>query len=71
VRSSTGLGIGLYQAARLAEKSGYELRLAENRDGAVCFALRRAGGGLQRATQVSATNAEAHAHLCKRVFDQR
>jgi signal transduction histidine kinase len=42
VRSSTGLGIGLYQAARLAEKSGYELRLAENRDGAVCFALARA-----------------------------
>ena len=39
VRSSTGLGIGLYQAARLAEKSGYALTLAENRDGSVCFAL--------------------------------
>jgi len=43
VRSSTGLGIGLYQAARLAEKSGYLLSLAENRDGAVCFSLARAG----------------------------
>jgi len=41
VRSSTGLGIGLYQAARLAEKSGYALALAENRDGAVCFRLSR------------------------------
>ena len=43
VRSSTGLGIGLYQAARLAEKSGYALTLAENRDGSVCFALAPAG----------------------------
>jgi C4-dicarboxylate-specific signal transduction histidine kinase len=42
VRSSTGLGIGLYQAARLAERSGYALALAENRDGAVCFSLARA-----------------------------
>ena len=38
-RSRVGLGIGLYQAARHAEKSGYALTLAENRDGAVCFAL--------------------------------
>ena len=43
VRSTGGLGIGLYQAARHAEQSGYALTLAENRDGAVCFALRRAG----------------------------
>ena len=43
VRSRTGLGIGLYQAARHAEKSGYALTLAENRDGAVCFALAPAG----------------------------
>jgi signal transduction histidine kinase len=43
VRSSTGLGIGLYQAARLAEKSGYVLALAENRDGCVCFSLAPAG----------------------------
>jgi len=42
VRSSTGLGIGLYQAARLAEKGGYRLSLADNRDGAVCFALGKA-----------------------------
>ncbi|MBI1943643.1 MAG: sensor histidine kinase [Betaproteobacteria bacterium] len=41
VRSGEGLGIGLYQAARHAETSGYALRLAENRDGAVCFALSR------------------------------
>ena len=43
VRSSAGLGIGLYQAARHAEANGYVLALAENRDGSVCFALRRAG----------------------------
>jgi signal transduction histidine kinase len=42
VQSSTGLGIGLYQAARLAERSGYVLALADNRDGAVCFSLTRA-----------------------------
>jgi len=42
VRSSTGLGIGLYQAARHAETSGYALTLAENRDGEVCFALTKA-----------------------------
>jgi len=39
VSSRMGLGIGLYQAARHAEKSGYALTLAENHDGAVCFAL--------------------------------
>jgi signal transduction histidine kinase len=39
VRSSAGLGIGLYQAARQAEMNGYSLSLAENRDGSVCFAL--------------------------------
>ena len=44
VRSSGGLGIGLYQAARHAEKSGYALTLAENRDGAVCFALVKTKG---------------------------
>jgi hypothetical protein len=42
VRSDTGLGIGLYQASRQAEAAGYELRLESNRDGEVCFALRRA-----------------------------
>jgi signal transduction histidine kinase len=43
VRSETGLGIGLFQAARQAEAAGYGLRLASNRDGEVCFELRRAG----------------------------
>jgi hypothetical protein len=37
--NSRGLGIGLYQAARLAEASGYLLALEMNRDGNVCFAL--------------------------------
>jgi signal transduction histidine kinase len=39
VNSRAGLGIGLYQAARLAEASGYTLSLERNRDGEVCFAL--------------------------------
>ena len=39
VASTSGLGIGLYQAARLAETSAYALELEENRDGNVCFAL--------------------------------
>jgi len=39
VSSSSGLGIGLYQAARQAEASGYRLVLETNRDGEVCFAL--------------------------------
>ena len=45
VRSSAGLGIGLYQAARHAEASGYALSLADNRDGEVCFVLARAPAG--------------------------
>ena len=40
VASSGGLGIGLYQAARQAEASGYRLELESNRDGQVCFALK-------------------------------
>jgi len=39
VPSTSGLGIGLYQAARHAEASGYRLELETNRDGEVCFAL--------------------------------
>ena len=39
VASTSGLGIGLYQAARQAEAAGYRLELASNRDGEVCFAL--------------------------------
>jgi len=36
-----GLGIGLYNVARLAESGGYDLRLAENNSGDVRFALER------------------------------
>jgi signal transduction histidine kinase len=39
VPSETGLGIGLYQVARLAEASGFTLELAHNEDGKVCFVL--------------------------------
>jgi signal transduction histidine kinase len=39
VSSRSGLGIGLYQAARQAEAGGYRLALESNRDGEVCFAL--------------------------------
>ena len=39
VSSRSGLGIGLYQAARQAEASGYRLVLESNRDGEICFAL--------------------------------
>ena len=39
VSSAAGLGIGLYQAARLAESNGYRLVLETNRDGEVCFLL--------------------------------
>jgi signal transduction histidine kinase len=42
VQSEGGLGIGLYQAARQAQSLGYVLGLVANRDGEVCFALRRA-----------------------------
>ena len=41
VPSESGLGVGLYQAAAFAAKSGYELRLADNREGQVCFEMNR------------------------------
>jgi hypothetical protein len=41
VASGSGLGIGLYQAARQAEAQGYRLALEKNEDGQVCFALTR------------------------------
>ena len=47
VPSDSGLGVGLFQAARFAAQSGYRLTLAENRDGAVRFELRPA----ERASQ--------------------
>ncbi|MCP5296877.1 MAG: sensor histidine kinase [Zoogloeaceae bacterium] len=39
--SRVGLGIGLYQAARHAEFYGYELKVACNEAGRVCFVLER------------------------------
>ena len=41
VKSDSGLGIGLYQVARLAELSGYTFMLKENIDGHVCFVLNK------------------------------
>jgi len=35
----SGLGIGLFNAARMARQGGCRLTLADNRDGHVCFAL--------------------------------
>lgn len=43
VASESGLGIGLFQAARQAEQAGYRLALAENRDGRVCLSLQPSG----------------------------
>ena len=40
IASAAGLGIGLYQAARQAEATGYRLVLEKNRDGEVCLTLR-------------------------------
>jgi phosphoglycerate-specific signal transduction histidine kinase len=40
VPSDTGFGIGLYHAASQAEAYGYELRLASNVAGEVCFELK-------------------------------
>lgn len=39
VSSAGGYGIGLYHAARYAQVAGYQLSLAENRPGRVCFRL--------------------------------
>ena len=41
VASETGLGIGLYHAARQAEAHGYVLVLASNAPGSVRFELKR------------------------------
>jgi hypothetical protein len=43
VASQTGLGVGLYQASRLAKEAGYRLYLEENQQGRVAFALAPAG----------------------------
>jgi len=41
VQSQTGLGIGLFQAAKQAAQAGYRLALAANEPGMVCFVLTR------------------------------
>ena len=41
VESASGLGVGLFQAAKFAEQSGYTLALTDNRRGNVCFELTR------------------------------
>ena len=41
VKSSTGLGVGLYQAAQLAGHVGYKLSLDENHPGSVRFSISR------------------------------
>jgi signal transduction histidine kinase len=42
VPSAAGFGVGLYQAARQAQRLGWRLRLAANEPNRVCFALERA-----------------------------
>jgi signal transduction histidine kinase len=39
VPSETGMGIGLFQASRLLEQSGFGISLASNQPGRVCFRL--------------------------------
>ncbi len=39
ISSDNGLGIGLYQARRHAQKFNYDLKLANNQSGRVCFEL--------------------------------
>ena len=41
VSSRTGLGVGLYHAAKQAMDAGYRLTLVANEPGIVCFALTR------------------------------
>jgi signal transduction histidine kinase len=45
IERGTGLGIGLFQAARQARLAGYRLELAHNRAGYVCFTLAREDPG--------------------------
>jgi signal transduction histidine kinase len=47
VPSESGFGIGLYQAARLAEISGFTLKLIDNEPSNVCFSLQGSGRGRQ------------------------
>lgn len=43
VPSQTGLGVGLYHAAKQAARHGYRISLESNEPGRVCFALAREG----------------------------
>ena len=45
VGSQTGLGVGLYHAAKQAGELGYRLAIAANEPGRVCFVLTREGEG--------------------------
>ncbi|MFN7087123.1 MAG: hypothetical protein ACK4N4_10935 [Burkholderiales bacterium] len=45
VPSRTGLGVGLYHAAKQAQRLGYRLALTANETGRVCFVLAREGSG--------------------------
>ena len=45
VGSRTGLGVGLYHAAKQADQLGYRLAIAANESGRVCFVLTRASEG--------------------------
>jgi signal transduction histidine kinase len=47
VSSRTGLGVGLYHAAKQAADLGYRLTLAANESGIVCFALAKGKDGQQ------------------------
>ncbi|MGQ0522816.1 MAG: ATP-binding protein [Betaproteobacteria bacterium] len=49
VPSRTGLGIGLYHAAKHAERLGYRLTLSVNEPGKVCFVLARAAAAITEA----------------------
>ena len=49
VPSQTGLGIGLYHAAKQAERLGYRLELRDNEAGKVCFALGFTNAALREA----------------------
>jgi signal transduction histidine kinase len=49
VPSQTGLGIGLYHAAKQAERMGYRLELRDNEPGRVCFMLSRITVALREA----------------------
>ena len=45
VRSKSGLGVGLYQVARLAREHGWQLGLHSNEPGRVCFRLEPGAAG--------------------------